>query len=1772
MGRSARRYLARFTFVSIVVALVGLALPQVAHAVDTVRINGTVTNQTGGGVLNVSVTATAPGGSTVLFGPVLTAANGSYELTVDPGTYDIHFVPPSGSGLSPITANSLNAATNQVLNVQLTSPTHTLSGTLRNGGGQALPSMQITLRHVTSQAGITMTTDANGRYNAAVNSGAYYLQRINGTAPAPLGNIDLWHWYGTNDSRTVQLDLTSNDLTRDLVLPTAALNVTVKDGFGNPVAGASVSVRGDSTPSVFPVTSGASPGYYHANTLNGTTNSSGLATMPAFQVTYPAGKICATVSGNQVCNTTSVTVDGSANLLFQAAPQAPPAPTGLSATSPTRFAPSLTWNPVSVAASYRVYRNGTPVGTTTSTSFVDSALSVSGTYTYTVTAVSQLNVESSGSSPVTVVYNADGPIVTNASVYPSTVAVGQPATLTATASDPDGVVAAEYFEGTDPGEGQGVAMSVSGSTLTATLPSTLSLGTHTFTVRAKNSFGNWTKAGLPTAQLTVRLPRLNGRVVSGANQGIASVRVDVVTPNDHSNVVATTTSDANGNYAASVTPGTYDVIFTPPGDLYQPTTKTGINLTTDATLDVALVLAPRTFQGALKDENNVAIPGASIILRNQGGQTVTATSGANGGFEAEVNPATYSLTIVGTKAAAPSAFIPTSFSLNGGAFDLTSHIEGVTLMVRAATVTFHTTSALTGADITGVALSISTSTTTTIYTGSGNYTGSATYNATTNPSGLTSVVMLEGSRYSVTATPPPRSGVVATSFPEAGPITEDPPLVELALNADIKHFDGRFTDETQAGIPGATVRLTGPLGTFQATTDANGDFDVEAAAGTYTLSVTGSKPGGSTLRIPDSYGFSGGTIDISTTGKTQDLRLDAAVVTVTALSPFDTPLKNVTITLASAPGSAPLYAGGSFAATAASTGTTGDPGTVTLYVTRGLGYTTKATPAAGSGYLVTNLPASPPVGDIAEWSIKLNRDLKRFTGVVRDKNGAVVTNATVRVDGNEQDQHYSTTTNGQGEFELQVAPNTSYSLRVSGTQATSPNAFLPDNFTLSATTNITTDKVQNVTVDAVTLDILARDDRLAPIRDVGIAFSSSGSQNGFAASSANINRTTGENGRTELRMLKGTTYTISATPPAGMGYLNTTFNGTSPILQDTESIIEFQNHIPLAVPDCNANSPTKTSPVIGWDPVASADHYKIYRDATHIGTTTTTSFTDSALAVDGTYQYRVSAVSTQGYEGPKCSPAAPAVYDTTAPHVDPPTFSVNPKKVPQSSVLRATVSDAGSGPSDGEYYIGSVDPGEGNGTPMAYANGVITATIGTNLHPGTYRFYVRDKDVLGTWSQPQPVDLIVGRPVPPSNLAAASPTNLDPALSWTASPDAVAYHVYRDDVRLPGAATGTTYTDTNRPDGRYDYTVRAVNELGDESDDSNAVTVHIDKTRPTIDHQRGPDANGAGWSNSPVTVTFACVDESGGSGIQFCTPPQTVSADTSGQDVPGLAVDVAGNTASTTVTVKLDRTAPTHGTPLWNANPKAVGGSTALTVPTSDALSGVVGGEYYVDSDPGVGLGTAMTNGGGNLTATIGAGLAIGVYRIGIRGKDAAGNWSAPVMTMLVVYDPAIPVGVTGKNKNDLVPSLANGDVLPGLTAAGQTDTADYGFTVDYTGGALDPKNDFMFAYSTGAQCNTPHPQNCHSITVSAISFEWMIIDQANNSRGRFQGTATVTIDGVTTTNPFTVEGIDGDRLTPAGNDRFLLRIYAPGASPDASNPIYQASGSLPKGNSIKVR
>jgi hypothetical protein len=238
-----------------------------------------------------------------------------------------------------------------------------------------------------------------------------------------------------------------------------------------------------------------------------------------------------------------------------------------------------------------------------------------------------------------------------------------------------------------------------------------------------------------------------------------------------------------------------------------------------------------------------------------------------------------------------------------------------------------------------------------------------------------------------------------------------------------------------------------------------------------------------------------------------------------------------------------------------------------------------------------------------------------------------------------------------------------------------------------------------------------------------------------------------------------------------------------------------------------------------------------------------------------------------------------------------------------------------------------------------------------------------------------------------------------------------------------------------------------------------------------------------------------------------------------------------------------------------------------LTITPTDDASGVALAEFYFgDNDPGVGLASSMEDlGNGSFRIGFSGETPPSVTPVHIRVQDGAGNWSDTAYDYFVAYDISAPT-ITGKKT--IVPTLAAGDLLPGLIQNGQTDKAKFGFTVKYNSqGVIASASDFMFAYETGTKCNKPaQAVNCHSLSLNASSFAWLVVDGSNLSRGVFQGTAAVTVDGTTTTNLFRVTGIDGIRLDPTSDDSFTLAIFAPGAGANTT-PLYQTSQPIARGN-----
>ena len=89
---------------------------------------------------------------------------------------------------------------------------------------------------------------------------------------------------------------------------------------------------------------------------------------------------------------------------------------------------------------------------------------------------------------------------------------------------------------------------------------------------------------------------------------------------------------------------------------------------------------------------------------------------------------------------------------------------------------------------------------------------------------------------------------------------------------------------------------------------------------------------------------------------------------------------------------------------------------------------------------------------------------------------------------------------------------------------------------------------------------------------------------------------------------------------------------------------------------------------------------------------------------------------------------------------------------------------------------------------------------------------------------------------------------------------------------------------------------------------SATVMLNIDKTPPPITAIANPAPNAAGWNNTDVTVSFVCSGTA--SAIASCPQPALVQTEGRNQVITGTATDLAGNTASASMTLNIDKTPP----------------------------------------------------------------------------------------------------------------------------------------------------------------------------------------------------------------------------------------------------------------------
>lgn len=170
-----------------------------------------------------------------------------------------------------------------------------------------------------------------------------------------------------------------------------------------------------------------------------------------------------------------------------------------------------------------------------------------------------------------------------------------------------------------------------------------------------------------------------------------------------------------------------------------------------------------------------------------------------------------------------------------------------------------------------------------------------------------------------------------------------------------------------------------------------------------------------------------------------------------------------------------------------------------------------------------------------------------------------------------------------------------------------------------------------------------------------------------------------------------------------------------------------------------------------------------------------------------------------------------------------------------------------------------------------------------------------------------------------------------------------------------------------------------------------------DVAAPTITAAVAPAPNAAGWNNSDPTVTFTCADTS--SGIASCASPVNVTTETTSQTVVGTAIDNAGNTAFTSVSVKLDKTPPGLSVTSPLNGTSVFAQSVSLVGTVGDALSGIA--SVTCNGAPAVLSGNNFTCG---VTLTSGANSIITV------ATDVAGNTNTSSLSVTFTRPPIVTI------------------------------------------------------------------------------------------------------------------------------------------------------------------
>jgi hypothetical protein len=156
---------------------------------------------------------------------------------------------------------------------------------------------------------------------------------------------------------------------------------------------------------------------------------------------------------------------------------------------------------------------------------------------------------------------------------------------------------------------------------------------------------------------------------------------------------------------------------------------------------------------------------------------------------------------------------------------------------------------------------------------------------------------------------------------------------------------------------------------------------------------------------------------------------------------------------------------------------------------------------------------------------------------------------------------------------------------------------------------------------------------------------------------------------------------------------------------------------------------------------------------------------------------------------------------------------------------------------------------------------------------------------------------------------------------------------------LSGTASCPTAINVTTAGANERFNGTATDKAGNSA--STSITLSVQQASLSVSASAAPAANAAGWNNSDVTVSFTCA---GGVPPLQCPASQTVSVEGANQAISGTVTDAAAQTASTSISINLDKTPPSVTaavSPAADANGIIRAISATVTFTCSDSLSGV---------------------------------------------------------------------------------------------------------------------------------------------------------------------------------------------------------------------------------------